>query len=190
VHSGGGERGTGSVHCEVYQRDRPDSVLRQSPAVLPICFEYGFPRFLWVGEEGYSEESLALLHYGGPAVQDLFFSPLAARGAPWLAIELVGTVFPSDFISTTVGIVEPPVLHFPEVPDGGFELVRPAIINYFRSEFESQQVVIYAHDTTFLVKRKAADWASDHQLPYFDNEPEMMDWLAGITPEAGEHRDQ
>lgn len=204
VQSGGGPSGSGSVHCEVYQRERPDSVLRHSAGVLPICFEYGFPWFLWIGEEGYNEESLALLHYGGPAVQDLFFSALAAQDVPWLGIELVGTIFSSDVGPPpfdvanlqalgfpeagpmAFGIGNRRVLRFPEVPDGGFELVRPAIMNYFHSKFESRRVVVYAHDTTFSVKAEATNWAREHRLPFFDNEPELTDWLSRIRPDAGE----
>jgi anti-sigma regulatory factor (Ser/Thr protein kinase) len=186
VNSGDDSFHVGSVHCEIYERERRDSVLRHSPAVLPICFEYGFPWLLWVGEEGYSEESLALLHYGGPAVQSLFFAPLAARDAPWLGIEIVGNVFSSDISPAAFGIETPSALRFPEVPDGGFELVEPAIRSYFHSKFESRQVVVYAHHTDFSVKSAAASWAREHQLPYFDNEPELTAWLPGITPGAGE----
>jgi anti-sigma regulatory factor (Ser/Thr protein kinase) len=169
--------GTSSVHCEVYERPRPDSVLRHSPAVLPICFEYDFPQFLWVGEECYSEDSFELLR-AGPAVQDFFFSPLAARGAPWLGLEFTGRVVISDVDPGAFGISDRPDLRFPWTPG-------PAISNYFRAKFESRRVVVYAYDTPFSVRSSVAKWASVQQLPFFASEPEMMNWLAEITPGPG-----
>ena len=87
IRSVSDKNGVTSVRCEVYQRPSLDSVLYRLPTVLPICFEYSFPKYLWIGRDGYTEESFDLLRQGGPATQGLFFSPATPVGAAWLGVE-------------------------------------------------------------------------------------------------------
>jgi anti-sigma regulatory factor (Ser/Thr protein kinase) len=155
-------RNSTSVFCEVYQIRPPESALFRSQMVAPVRYEYGVPRFLWIGKDAYAGTSLGLLRRAGPAVQKLFFAPLESLNSPWLGIEFTGGVFATMDERDPVRI------------DRSLE-------NYFESMFREKRVLIAALDTNYQVESDAAEWARSHGLEFFDNERSLASRLAEIS---------
>jgi anti-sigma regulatory factor (Ser/Thr protein kinase) len=166
--------GVTSVRCEIYQKhwDR-HPILYQLPTVLPICFEYGFPKYLWIDKENYTEKSFELLRNSGPAIQNLFFAPTASLGAEWLGVEFTGKMVMSND-STPVGA---------NSPHAGFNGIWSALESYFHAMFQNRHVFVYAHDVPPEVKRGAAEWAWNHRIKFFDEVPRMVDWISRPSAE-------